>query len=486
MRHLPKQLKANADMKPSYLQRLPAELRILILSSIRDVGSLANAALTCHALYDVLAGNSDIIQMVLANCVGWDVLPEAMVSHQCSPPFRAIEGVNHTTVTFRDYREREKEYFSYIKGFLEHLERPPVDSVEWTMNEALGLANFHNQVVKSLVDRFVETCSASPLVPGDEALFSQRPVSQTEKDRIARALYRFEIYRKLFGVVYPLSFTDLMRYSKMFFSKFSPWENAQLGTIHEFLGNQIFPIFNDFARHDVVWGKERVWFNVDINDPSIQYYLSRGLPRIHKIVSCNTYNDLEILLRGKDMLPPSRHCFLATALRNTRRVRTFGQGATSMLPAASFFKDGDSGPQWVWNYYEQELKKPSANNVGGNHAGDRQLRHWGYVMWDKQRLDGLSISETPWQCCDVDANRTDVTAQVMEETWNALGEVYDRGGRGWWDEDDETRIEWRQELRAPRECQKQANKWFSRDDSTILDSEGGIRGYKKDWDPNDF
>lgn len=67
-----------------------------------------------------------------------------------------------------------------------------------------------------------------------------RPVSNPEKERICRALYRFELFRRLFG--YFAWWTDeLMGLAMVFFTRLSPWEIAQLGCIHDFLGRQVIP-----------------------------------------------------------------------------------------------------------------------------------------------------------------------------------------------------------------------------------------------------
>ena len=88
---------------------------------------------------------------------------------------------------------------------------------------------------------FVQTTlSVAPLKQ-----FKLSPTRQ-ELRRIERALYRFEIYCDLFREIpnersstIPSAINS--EQSQLFFAKFAPYENEQLGCIHDFLVRAISP-----------------------------------------------------------------------------------------------------------------------------------------------------------------------------------------------------------------------------------------------------
>ncbi|KAH9884417.1 hypothetical protein F4778DRAFT_762890 [Xylariomycetidae sp. FL2044] len=474
------------DVKPSYIQTLPVELRILILSFISDMPSLANAALSCHAMYDVLTGKPDIIRSVLVNEVGLDVLPEAIQAHQCSPPFKRIQPVDpNMDGSSKKYRDQTRQSWLYISEYIQKMQREPVDSVTWTMSQAFELRNFHSDAVLKIVDHFIQACSESPYIPGNKALFSKTPASQTEKDRIARTLYRFEIYRRLFGILNLHDSRERKRLSYLFLAKFAPWENAQLATIYDFMAREVVSKFDDFAAHDVIWGKERTILDLHDKDWHIQYYLVLGLPRILKIATSKSFQDQEKAFRTKDMLVGHWFGFLNDSLMDL--ALRDANDRPDLFEAAPFFEEKDKGPQSIW--------RVSCFQSGWEDQDHAQLaiyddlhwghRHWGYIMWDRQRLDDIGAFEVPWELQD-DRTGAEPTREEMQESWRARSEVYDRGGRGWWAPGDESRLEWREEWKV--RCSHhplRRSMWADKPEAPenkILDDDGTIRGDKGEWD----
>ena len=122
-------------------------------------------------------------------------------------------------------------------------------SIICTMRDAMTISDFHVQTVSVLTQRFIEACAraAAPHLPLEDSLRS-RAASPPEGARIARTLYRFETFRRLFGCFceneehrVDVIDEELLRYTPIFFSKFAPWENAQLGCIHDFLASEMIP-----------------------------------------------------------------------------------------------------------------------------------------------------------------------------------------------------------------------------------------------------
>ncbi|KAI1080236.1 hypothetical protein F5B20DRAFT_119647 [Whalleya microplaca] len=320
------------------------------------------------------------------------------------------------------------------------------------MRDALMINDFHVQVVSKLAQRFIQACvtnSESFCLPLENSLRS-RPISHLEEERITRALYRFELFRRLFGWFQHLEDEDIPRlhdslpYLAIFFSKFAPWENAQLACMNDFLAGEILPVFNDFAEHDVVWGELKANFNAEMDDDPIQFLLTLGLEKILEISSSDSYADRERLLNHdgepgpREIIPFLRQA-LDSGLYSLSEIK--GAGKT-ILEAPAFCADGDGGAEQIWR-----LSLESKVVVFGVYERlTWSYRQWGYALWDSKRLQDLGILERPWK---PDAEQMPSTAvenwDKMHASWAARADIYRRGGRGYWAEGDETRIVWTQE-----------------------------------------
>jgi hypothetical protein len=213
------------------LQILPLELQLCILNLLPDVDSLACAALSCRHFYTLFRQNEEkLLKNVLINCIGLNVLPEAVKAYPCSPPY-----LNTNIETALDLgAEEAQEQGHYAIDFIQQL--PLREEPIWpSMHDSLIISRLHVNVVSCLTDKFIHACSKTTHVPLGASL-EIRPASQTEKDRISRVLYRFEIFRKLLGC---FSNEYELHLSFLFFSRFAPWKNEQLQCIHDFLAQEV-------------------------------------------------------------------------------------------------------------------------------------------------------------------------------------------------------------------------------------------------------
>jgi len=107
--------------------------------------------------------------------------------------------------------------------------------------------------------------------------------------------------------------------------------------------------------------------------------------------------------------------------------------------SASFFEDPDTGPMDVWKWAHKEESSIQFTN---SHLR-QDLRDWGYVIWDRARLDALEILKAPWDekraapSFPAFRSRHDT---MREASLQRRTEIYRSGGRGWWDFDDESKV----------------------------------------------
>lgn len=210
------------------MERLPSEVIHNILSQLDGVQSLRSAILSCHWLWAVFSqDNSRIITRVIYNQLdSSDVRPEALIAWKAStlpkPP---------TAASSQDICK------NYLSARATDLHIP------LTTDDAATITKFQFTVEK-LADTFAKDTL--------QKLFSKHGVglqkieaTASEKSRIMRALYRFEIFCKLFrypviGSIRPQR-EQLGKCMLQFLSQFSPWENEQLRCIYKFLFLKVSP-----------------------------------------------------------------------------------------------------------------------------------------------------------------------------------------------------------------------------------------------------
>lgn len=230
------------DVKPGILQ-LPVELLQHILASLPDPRSLANAIQVSRTFYLAFKENEqNAIATVLECCVGTGVLPEAKLARDCDPPVLTTKLTDQPPDLDDD--QLSEELNAYVMKFLRGEPRQSdLTRSRCTLSDALTLGNFHTDVILPLKARLIQASSdpASCIMSAKvKESLDVRSVSHLEEERISRALYRFELFRRLFGC-FAWRTDELIGLATAFFSRFSPWEIAQIGCIHDFLCQQVIP-----------------------------------------------------------------------------------------------------------------------------------------------------------------------------------------------------------------------------------------------------
>ncbi|KAM0420993.1 hypothetical protein ACHAPT_011236 [Fusarium lateritium] len=325
------------------------------------------------------------------------------------------------------FHENLNRQFDYASDFLERLHRPELDSTIISMTDALALGDFHTQTVSVLAQRFILSCSErfewqEPL----KQSLQKHPVSQTE-----RVLYRFEMFRRLFGR-FCANELELIALAPSFFEKFAPWENAQLACIHDFLAREVSPTYNYVAQHDIVWGAYRVSDN-GYGGGAIQHLLTLGLSKILEIGRSETFAEKSRLIGRGEMPGICNMEFLQEAFvaiydpwRGDREV------VDDMCDVPPCFWDGDDGPEDTWM-----LDCAEAVVFDGFDGKIEPRREWGYVLWDADRVDYLEIYE------EHEKNPTSGSRERgFNDPLSTRFDIYERGDRGYWSADDESQIVW--------------------------------------------
>ncbi|KAJ4215845.1 hypothetical protein NW759_009705 [Fusarium solani] len=365
----------------SRLLAAPMELHQHILAFLPDAPSLAAAALSCRQLYTAFKNEgSALVRTVLTNCIGAANLPEALMTHRCSPPYLS----NHVELQPRPLHSRMENQVAYVSRYIKRLNRSSFENETISMTDALTPSNFHIQTVSILAQRFIVIYTErhdwqEPLKESIE----KRPVSRLEWDRIERVLYRFELFRKLFGR-FVQNEEELLPLAKSFLKKFAPWENAQLGCIHEFLAREVGQVYNYVAAHDIVWGAYRIRLN-GYGGGAHQHLLTLGLSSILEIARSETFEERSRLVGGGIPIKRMNNTFLKCALVHIWDLHRGNKKlAKTMRKIPPFFCDGDDGAEDTWRFTLEERVYDFYTDP---------LFEWGCVMWDSARVDFLEIYE---------------------------------------------------------------------------------------------
>ena len=276
----------------SRLELLPPELIQHILGLPPVATSLLSSILTCSPLYKAfIKVEVPVTSKVVRNVINKEVLPEAVATWKSS---RLAPWTKESLQNFADDQLRSRQAPQSL----------------WTLSEALPLADFHRYVEYFTLDFASQTLARLGDSSTSNTVLSNSP-SSSELHRIQRAFYRFEIYCNLFRSRKPRPF-DMDEQPSIFFSKFSPWENEQIGCVHDYLFYKVSPgkqahglvslrsltvtAFNEITEHDVAWGASGILDAYDLDSGYMQHVLSLGLTKLHDTIAAESYDERRRLL----------------------------------------------------------------------------------------------------------------------------------------------------------------------------------------------
>lgn len=215
----------------SSFECLSTEIICAILEELDGIGSLQSAILTCRRVHAAFSGGAPIIinRIILGQLDTWNVRPEALI---------ALEASKLSTPTTAKSADEFCEH---------HLKKRTTDTrILLTLNEA-GTIEKLLFTVEKLANTFAKD-SLQKLASENGDASQSNAITSSEKGRIMRTLYRFEIFCNIFRLPGKESDSSRRKINRghgqcmtKFLSYFSPWENEQLGCVYEFLFFQVSP-----------------------------------------------------------------------------------------------------------------------------------------------------------------------------------------------------------------------------------------------------
>lgn len=333
---------------------------------------------------------------ILINCIGPDLLPEASWAWLCSPIEYPAEYVPNIEVhVFEDVE------YDVLRMFAESFlatRVPGMKALQISYEDARELEAFHHGTLEPLFDRFIRHCKKMNDGPLSQSLNSNS-VTDLEKDRIMRSFYRWELFCKLYGarrgdVELNGEPRLLEQYHGPFFQRLAPWEIVQISCIHDFLAREVGLCWRRYqlsGDHNLTQNWVSLIRDRFVPYSEIQGYLSMGLTWVSNLLSTSSPNEQARIARFGHFLRSRHDSFWYSVVCNQAFAitRPFTQ---SILDNNAAFDDGDAGAETLWDYrgHLPAVDYPLYDDYDWGHRG------WGYMFWDRQRLQDLDAFANIW------------------------------------------------------------------------------------------
>lgn len=169
------------------LEELPVELQQLIMSqapTLSSLGALVRASPQLHRVY--VESRAQILRSVLAQVLNGMLVDALGAYHSGKESFQRV---------------REE---SLLWGFVEEYEsKYTATAFDWmaalSLEDIIHLHHFHTSIIEPLTDRYASWALASLPIPSETEQTRKQTLSNTERCRIQRAMYRLQIFCNVCG-----------------------------------------------------------------------------------------------------------------------------------------------------------------------------------------------------------------------------------------------------------------------------------------------
>ena len=378
------------------IDTLPVELGAYVASFLPDPRSLINLAVTCKQNYGVvkldeaaLASSTEVITQLkdsgllslsLAVLKSWDG----------RSPSQTIEG----TIRFID------DHFS---------QGAAIQSLEYcqkmTLGDCVRIYEFHNTV-----ERYAAIIARMALEEIHSSVNMPQACSTTEIHRIKKSLYLSQLLRNLFPRNYhsPTGVADQLSSQpawKHLWSKFAPWELQQVRCTEHLLANYVGKLVNrgkyiiNIFDSNIHRANSYIGHRFDIRI-LWSFVSSQGPLGLTRLDGPRSENSMLLAVRNfqKSLVSSSYRdpWYLAHDTMWLRQNGILTNFHTRNLLRR--YQEAESGPQDAWLH---TLLQPHVDDVmfingaDGCFQCDHHATLWGFVFWDRQRLDAITKGTLP-------------------------------------------------------------------------------------------
>ncbi|KAM0794652.1 hypothetical protein BDR22DRAFT_676593 [Usnea florida] len=371
------------DPQSASLEGLAVELQLEILERLTDLPSLhaiVHASPSYHRAY--VTRRKSILAKAVSRDIGPDTLSE-------------VQAVCTALKT-------NKRSGSEIRGFLVwywNLPRNPASiSIESFPLPHIAMLSQIQSAVRFAVEDFCQAAlSRHPL--SNEKEENILPLSTNETRRITRAFYRFELFCTIFSqaeIEGDEPGLDCMDKCHLFLDIFPAWEKEEIACIREYVIDRYAQLLARYKNEVVQQSPEGAPGDSSEEDTPFEdlllkqykeHYMSHGLVFLLHISRASS--DDQVYMLRKNRL--DTHFFLTRTLEEQPYDFVYQTDVfTDWINKSPLRFAGDSeGPNAAWTWSNGDVQE-----LFPFESQKEVLRKWGYVMWDKERLDRWGVLES--------------------------------------------------------------------------------------------
>jgi hypothetical protein len=216
------------------LDKLPTELKILILRFVPDISTLHALVHSSPQFYGAYRGQRRLILSTVLSNLPPSIATEFLAVRQMS---RLLLTGGRRPNKMRKFMEKYKDQYEQQQ---QDIQAPTLTNLNLT--EALAIASFQ-LLIEGMTRDFCDSIrAANPLTC--EAELAYESLSPVETARIQRAFYRFE----LLSLVFPQNITIGIEYmSRIFLRIYHPWEVEEIACVADYLSESYKVILDQCA-----------------------------------------------------------------------------------------------------------------------------------------------------------------------------------------------------------------------------------------------
>ncbi|KAH7022154.1 hypothetical protein EDB80DRAFT_628843 [Ilyonectria destructans] len=407
------------------ITNLPCEIVASILRNLDNVRFLTPTLLACRHFYSSYKESPGIELEILRRQIPSALFPESVALME-------VSRLPHP-YTASSIRPLLKDLYQEPDQMSNEIGSLPLPSI-------LRIG-YNHDIIHSLVMEFAK--DAWELLSQDrQEMLSDFSLSSTEYVRFCRAFYRADLllcllrggkhkYRNEFETTLNLDF---------FYHP--PWEDEQLGCVHDFLEKRFSQASRDVVAHDIDFGEyDTNYLSLGPENRWKQDSLSRGLQFIHQVMNEVSYSSKKELLRSTvDYKPISLHDAITASYvadDNDEPLEEYSNDEIQAMLRRS--RDRNDGPFVAWRSVHREDPRDSWV-LTLETAG---LRERAYVLWDNDRIERYKLLEL-YESVPEDPSHTfdEDEFDRMQESFEERSQIWRKGGRGDWSPNDTSRVVW--------------------------------------------
>ena len=388
---------------------LPFDIRLLILCKTASLQTFKSLILSCSAYYKpYCAARKQVLWALICRVCGNDGIVVQL-------PYLAAVKSSKGVTTAPGYNGYKKEV---VKAFLDDAseEEDEDSSLDVTAEDCIKLLGLYRDATLISEDLYTSSLSRRLQREHGQQPEDKQSMSQTERSRIKKAIYRWELWSQLFATHRPAisprqpsspsKVTAVENISAkdqviLFLARYAPWEQEQLGCLCDYAMRRYTALLDEGAKFFAAEGDQQRLEETGIKDhqkSGLSFllqaggsdYTSRNKRRDSLMAHGPTL--MAQILRAEDL---RQRCWILVdyiqvcdddgpSLPDLMLRSYASEAADPSLKATIGSVTTELPPPYGWRWAKEEDSDSSDNPFP--QWSHTYLAPWGYVFWDEARF----------------------------------------------------------------------------------------------------